>query len=441
MRHSDQWARIPFDPARVPFFYGWVIVAATAIGMIASIPGQTVGVGVFTDSLIEALGLSRNDLTLAYMFGTLASSFILPYAGSLVDRLGARIMVVISSIGLSISLMIMSQTVWIPRLVGSPWLIITLMAVCFLLIRFFGQGCLTMVSRVTLGKWFDRRRGLATGISNVFVSFAFNVSPAVLNQVVKGVGWRASYLYMALAVGMGMAALGWIFFRDNPEQCGLTMDGRAAEPGPDNKGDKVPATIRQYTRGEALRTLPFWIYSAALGWQALFMTAVPFHMSSIGAEAGLDREGAFGVFAYIGFFGIFVAIVASIISDHVRLKYLLLTTIVCQAVAAFGMMQIGSPLGVGLFVGGYGISAGLFGLMLTIVWPRYYGREHLGSISGVTMSVLVCASAIGPFSFTRLHDWVGGYRMVMLAACLIPLSLLAPALMVRNPQGEVLRTC
>ncbi len=51
--------RTPFAPSRCPFFYGWVIVFAATIGSIFSIPGQTMGFSVFTDVLIEELGLTR----------------------------------------------------------------------------------------------------------------------------------------------------------------------------------------------------------------------------------------------------------------------------------------------------------------------------------------------------------------------------------------------
>ena len=51
MKKINNWAEFPFAPAGSPIFYGWVIVIVATIGKIASIPGQTIGVGVFTDSL------------------------------------------------------------------------------------------------------------------------------------------------------------------------------------------------------------------------------------------------------------------------------------------------------------------------------------------------------------------------------------------------------
>ena len=78
--------RTPFAPSRLPFFYGWVIVFAATIGSIFSIPGQTMGFSVFTDVLIEELGLSRVQLSLAYCLGTVASGLTLPWLGRGLDQ-------------------------------------------------------------------------------------------------------------------------------------------------------------------------------------------------------------------------------------------------------------------------------------------------------------------------------------------------------------------
>ena len=54
-RRETATADCPFKPRSVPFFYGWVVVAVGSLGVAMSIPGQTLGVSVFTDSLIEVL--------------------------------------------------------------------------------------------------------------------------------------------------------------------------------------------------------------------------------------------------------------------------------------------------------------------------------------------------------------------------------------------------
>ena len=82
---------IPFSPNRIPVFYGWIALFAGIIGILMSIPGQTMGVSVFTDHLIRDLPVDRVQLSTAYMIGTIMSGFIITYAGILYDRMGARI--------------------------------------------------------------------------------------------------------------------------------------------------------------------------------------------------------------------------------------------------------------------------------------------------------------------------------------------------------------
>ena len=104
-----RFVNLPFAPKRSPFFYGWVIVVVGTIGILFSISGQTMGVGVFTDPLLQVLTLSRLQLAKAYLCGTVASGLLLPFAGKLYDRWGSRAMVVISSLCLGMTLYYLSQ--------------------------------------------------------------------------------------------------------------------------------------------------------------------------------------------------------------------------------------------------------------------------------------------------------------------------------------------
>jgi hypothetical protein len=64
----------PFPAGKVPVFYGWIIAGISTFGFLFSVPGQTMGMAVFADSFIEVTGLSRTELSWAYMFGTIASA-------------------------------------------------------------------------------------------------------------------------------------------------------------------------------------------------------------------------------------------------------------------------------------------------------------------------------------------------------------------------------
>ena len=96
---AAQW---PFDVRRFPFYYGRVILVLSTLGFLMSVPGQTMGMGVFTESFIDAFHLSRTQLSIAYFFGTLGSALFLTRAGRLYDRVGARSMLVGSSLVLGL---------------------------------------------------------------------------------------------------------------------------------------------------------------------------------------------------------------------------------------------------------------------------------------------------------------------------------------------------
>jgi len=57
-----------------------------------------------------------------------------------------------------------------------------------------------------------------------------DVAPLVLDAWIAGAGWRGAWLEMALVVGVGMALVALVFYRDRPEDCGLEMDGEPSTP-------------------------------------------------------------------------------------------------------------------------------------------------------------------------------------------------------------------
>ncbi|MFV2091356.1 MAG: MFS transporter, partial [Pseudomonadales bacterium] len=227
--------RWPFDARKTPFFYGWVIWLLSTLGFLMSVPGQTMGMAVFTDPFIEAFDLSRSQLSFAYLCGTVASALLLTRAGRLYDRLGARIMVVGASIGLGMLVVFISVTDWLglalSGLLGVSLSTVTLplILIGYFGVRFTGQGVLTSASRNVLLLWFERRRGLVSGIRGVFVSLGFSLAPLVLALMIDSFGWRGALWLMAGVLTFGFATVTLLFLRNSPAEVGLQPDGRSAE--------------------------------------------------------------------------------------------------------------------------------------------------------------------------------------------------------------------
>ena len=216
----------PFNPQKIPFFYGWIVFALSTLGILFSIPGQTMGLAVFTDSFIDVLGLSRTELSLAYLFGTLGSSLFLARAGRWYDILGGRTMITMSSIALALMVLYISLVDLMSGFLGgSPLATFGLILFGYFGVRFFGQGVLTSCSRNVLLLWFIKKRGLVGGIRNIFISLGFSLSPLFLAGLIGIFGWRESLWIIALIGGIGFSLLALIFIRDTPESCGLRADG------------------------------------------------------------------------------------------------------------------------------------------------------------------------------------------------------------------------
>ncbi|HKL22891.1 MAG TPA: MFS transporter, partial [Tichowtungia sp.] len=357
----------PFAPARWPFFYGWNILLWGTIGVLLSAPGQTTGVSAFTEPLLDALGISRFQLTLAYMIGTIASSFMLTPVGKLYDRIGSRWMSTASCFMLGGVLMTLSRADALCRAASAllpPHIAaVSVMTLLFFLLRFSGQGVLTLSSRNMVMKWFDRRRGIASGFSGMVVGYGFANTPRIFHSLIEQHGWSTAWLLTAAVWMIVFVPLIWIFFRDNPEDCGLIPDGKKLK-----KAEKPGAVIHHaFTLPEARRTLTFWVFGLALALQALTITAVTFHIESIFTEAGLESTRGFAMFPTAALIGIAVSLISGWLSDHIALRWLFKFFLLTMAGSMTGFILL-SEAWVPFITVCFGLTGGLFGLLMTITW-------------------------------------------------------------------------
>ncbi len=430
---------IPFPPSGFPFFYGWIILAAGTVGTLMSVPGQTMGVSVFTENLLRDLDINRNNLSLAYLLGTLGSGLLIPRAGKLYDRFGARIMGLVAGSFLGLTLLFLTRVQIFVRFFAvnienlSPALVtFVLMALGFWGIRFFGQGMLTMTSRNMVMKWFDKRRGLANAIMGIFVAFGFSLAPKVLNQFIEQWKWTGAWLLLGIVIGAGLVTFVLVFFRDNPEDCGCIADGRKVI----NQKRKRPPSLpsRDYSLAEARRSYAFWIFTLALSMAALYISGLTFNVVSVFRSAGLDESMAIGIFVPTALIAICTQFASSYLSDFIRLKYLLIVFLSGLILSGSGLILLDSTgLPYWMIIAGNGLTWGLYTALIAVVWPRFFGLRNLGAISGYSLSWTVLGSALGPYLFSRSLDLTGRYHLVAIASLIISLALFVLAFRADNP--------
>ena len=395
----------PFNPNKVPFFYGWVVWSFSTLGILFSIPGQTMGLAVFTDSFIEVLGLTRTELSLAYLVGTVGSSLFLARAGRWYDLFGGRTMITISSLVLSLMIVYISFVDSLSTMLGgSSFISFFLIMIGYFGVRFFGQGILTSCSRNVLLLWFVKKRGLVGGIRNVFVSLGFSIAPLFLAGLISLYGWRESLWILAALGGFGFSLMALIFIRDNPQSCGMRADGVDSESQEEIQEEAESVQLYLVKRNPI-----FWIYSLSLSMHALFGTAIVFHIVSIFEEVGKGKAEAFSYFIPAAIFSTTSNLFASWAADKINLKPILIIMLLSFCVGSLGFINLEKDWGFWVLAFGFGVGGGLWGVISNLTFIRFFGPKHLGEISGFSTSLTVFASAIGPAAFSLGFDYFGNY--------------------------------
>lgn len=402
-----------------PFFYGWVIVAAGTLDVILMGPSQTFTVGVFIDSFIADLGISRANISLIYGVATLGGSLLLPLMGRLVDRYGASRMILVVAVGLGLSVASVSLAHGVMALL-----------LAMLAIRFFGFGSTQLVINNAIAHWFIRQRGKVMGITGLSLAASLLIYPALAEYLIDNLGWRAAWVLMGASVLVVMLPVSWLFFKDKPEQYGLLPDGDL----PAAAGSNGLVSDENWTLAEARRTGAFWIFAAALSTMTMLLAGLVFHQLSLFEVRGLPRETAVSAFYAMAIASIVGNLGMGYLLDRYSARLLLSLTLFILAAAVVLVQVITTPLQGALFSGLVGLTSGSFRVIDSVVWAKYYGRTHLGSIKGATMLGVIGATALGPYPLGLSYDALGSYGYALNGLLVLPVAIGIVAFFIKRPQ-------
>lgn len=395
------------------------------------------GMAVFSDVFIAEFGLTRTQLSTAYFLGTVGSAILLPRAGRWYDQYGARFMLVSACVVLGATIVFISLIDivgdWFSGFfaLGALWITFPLILLGYFGVRFSGQGVLTSASRNVLLVWFEKRRGLVSGIRGVFVSLGFSLAPLLLALLIDEFGWREALWILAATVGLGFAFVSLISVRDHPSVAGLAVDGGEANLQSSHEDRSFDRTAAQ-----AKRDPVFWLYSLSLSMHALFGTAVTFHIVAIFSAAGRSATEAFAYFLPQAIVSVSVNLIASTMADYMRLKPLLIVMLVMFLVGTWGIANLETELGYWSLVVGFGAGGGLWGVISNLAFIRQFGALHLGEISGFNTAITVFASAIGPVAFSLANDLSGSFTTAAYACGVGLLVLLLISIGLSQPSDR-----
>ncbi len=412
---------------RSPFYYGWVILIAATFGQIMTSPGQTYVNSIFIEHFIRDLDLSRALVSTLYTAGTLLASLALPWIGRQLDLRGQRVMVVMISVIFGLSCIWMS-------FVHSAWMLL----IGFTLVRMWGQGSLSLVSTNVINQWWVRRRGPLLGISGVAVALlGVGGFPNLVNWLIPLYGWRNTCILLGCVLILVMAPVGYLFYRNRPEDHNLLPDGVPHAAPSEQAGETAVAPSQfqeeHWTLQEAMRTPIYWLFTAGLASISMLGTGLQFHIVSIFADNGLSSGLAAAAYVPVAITSAVANLASGFLVDRVRLRVIMAIALLLQAVSLWMVSYLSWIVLAMLFGVVIGATSGLMRTVSTVAWAKYYGRRHLGSISGVTSTVLVASSALGPMPMGLARDLLGSYTLTLAILAIIPLLLAVASLFVESP--------
>ncbi len=395
----------------IPIYYGWVIVAVGAIGLVLTSPGQTYAVSVFIDHIINDLGLSRSVVSTLYTVGTLTAGFAMPFVGRKIDKSGPRYVMTAVVVAFGLVCIYMG-------FISNALMV----GIGFVGLRLLGQGSLSMVSRYIVNQWWVRRRGMVLGIAGVSTALLGSGGfPNLINSLIPQFGWRTTYMLLGVMIWVVMIPISLIFVRSRPEDYGLQPDGDA--PVTNDNPDAPVLKEDNWTLSEAIHAPVFWIVASSLAVPSMLNTGLTFHIFSIFDDSGLDATIAAAVFIPMASSGAISRLVGGYLFDRIPARFLIFVSLMLNAVVLVMAPSLPSVNVALLFGVIMGASSGLGQAVGGVIFAKYFGRLHLGTITGVVSSILVASSALGPMPMGVARDLMGSYATVLQIFAFIPLTL------------------
>ena len=384
--------------SRPAIFYGWWNVAASFVGLSLSYAMFTVfSFGVFVSPLQAEFGWARGPMSLALTIANLSVVAASPLLGALVDRIGARRVMVVSIALLGLCVASMSE------LSGD----IRHYYLMHFLIPFLGAGTLPLAYSRIIVAWFEKRRGLALGISLAGFGVGAALVPVAGQWLIGLVGWREAYLVFGALVLLVSLPLAAFVLREKPSAMGLLPDGEAT---PQNEPARATAQPEiGFSLAQALRTRPFWFLVVSLVLIGVGITSVLAHLVPMLIGRGVEPARAAFAMSLLGLGLIFGRVLSGWLMDRFFAPYVaagfqlgMICGLVILALDFSGPLAFLAGISVGLATGAE-ISE------ISYLVSRYFGLKAFGLINGIMFAAFQLGSAAGAYVMGAYYDQAGNY--------------------------------
>jgi MFS family permease len=391
---------------RLPFYYGWIIIAVTFVTMAIGVNART-AFSLFFPPIVDEFGWERGVTAGAFSFGFLVSGAVSPLIGRMMDRLGPRAV-------MELGVALMAGGLLMAPLTSRPWHLYLTIGVMV----GAGSVCLGYSGQsLFLPNWFNRRRGLAMGLAFAGVGIGSMTLLPWVQHMIEQTGWRTACTAMGILILVVLAPINLLLHK-RPEDIGLEPDGDAAPSATSAKPisnivDPDWAGI-DWTLKRALRTARFWWLASGYFGALYIWYAVQVHQTKYLLDIGFSPGVAVWALGAVSLLGIPGQIVLGHLSDRLGREWIwsasCLGFAICYA-ALIAMAHAPTLMLVYVMVLAQGVLGyGLTSVIGAVVVEIFQGK-HYGSIFGTVMLAAIVGGAAGPWVTGILHDLSGNYTL------------------------------
>ena len=392
--------------------YRWVIVAAggllgcIAIGAMFSLP-------VFLRPISQDTGWSVTGVSSAMTIGFLSMAAASIAWGSLSDRLGARMIVLIGSVILAGSLLLASRATSL----------IEFQIVFGLLVGAATAAIFAPMMACVTG-WFDTHRSLAVSLVSAGMGMAPMTMSPLAAWLVSIYDWRTALQIIAVIVAAVMIPTTLLVLRPPVQEDENTAS--AMDSGPQSS----------MSVSQAVRSPQFIVLLLTNFFCCATHSGPIFHTVSYAVTCGIPMIAAVSIYSVEGLAGMGGRVAFGLLGDRFGAKRILVLGLLIQAFGALAYVFVSE-------LGAFYAVAVLFGFIYAGVMPLYavlarenFPQRMMGTVIGGTAMAGSLGMATGPLAGGLIYDAFASYAWLYIGAWGIGLGAFLIALTFRPfPKG------
>jgi len=350
---------------------------------------------VFVEPLTREMGWSLGGLAAASLAGAATSIVLFPIAGKLIDRVGARPVMIAGAATIGLSL-----------LAGSR---ITHLWQMYVMNAFIGAGltCATLVPcSFVVSNWFVARRGAAMSGAVLGTAVGGAVMTPVATWLIVNYSWRVAFALAGIEILVFVIPTVYFLIRTRPSDMGLEPyrdDSSEADAGAETWGVEVR---------EAFSMPVFWLISAIILVGGLVTAGVGFHCVKYLTTLGHSLEKSSYIWSLVMWAMIFGKLSAGPIADRWGAKKTMAAVCVLFSISLLILMRAQSYQVAVVFAIVYGFALGAPLVLNPLLTSDYLGMKNFATIFAVMNIMGTVGGNAGPIGAGIFVDMRGTYQPV-----------------------------